>query len=59
MNYFREAYPDIIVKLRIGDSGEISHLVSEGKLELGVVGSKGGTKGLVHTELWQDVKTAQ
>ncbi len=51
---FREDYPDIIVRLRIGDSDEISHLVLEGILELGIVGSKGGFKGLVYKEIWKD-----
>jgi DNA-binding transcriptional LysR family regulator len=51
---FREKYPNIIVKLRIGDSDDISGLVSEGMLEFGIVGSKGKTKGLVHKEIWKD-----
>lgn len=37
---FREEHPDILVSLRIGDSGEVVHGVLEGKLELGVVGSQ-------------------
>jgi DNA-binding transcriptional LysR family regulator len=51
---FRESYPDITVRLRIGDSHEISIKVSDGEFELGVVGSKGKVKGLVHKELWKD-----
>jgi DNA-binding transcriptional LysR family regulator len=51
---FRDEYPDVIVRLRIGDSDEISHQVSEGTLELGVVGSKGKIKGLVYKEIWKD-----
>jgi DNA-binding transcriptional LysR family regulator len=51
---FRESNPDIIVRLRIGDSEDISRLVSEGILELGIVGSKGRTKSLVYREAWKD-----
>jgi len=51
---FRESYPDVFVRLRIGDSDEISRLVSEGTLEFGVVGSRGRTRGLVYEEIWKD-----
>lgn len=51
---FRENNPDIIVRLRIGDSDDISRLVSEGVLEIGIVGSKGRTKGLAYREVWKD-----
>ena len=51
---FRESYPDVFVRLRIGDSDEISRLVSEGTLEFGVVGSRGRAKGLVYEEIWKD-----
>jgi DNA-binding transcriptional LysR family regulator len=51
---FRKNYPDVIVRLRIGDSDEISREVSKGTLELGIVGSKGKTKGLVYNEIWED-----
>jgi len=51
---FRESYPDVIVRLRIGDSDEISRLVSEGMLEFGIVGSRGRIKGLVYEEIWKD-----
>ena len=51
---FRDKYPEVIVRLRIGDSETISRLVSDGKLELGVVGSSVRSKRLQHTELWKD-----
>jgi DNA-binding transcriptional LysR family regulator len=51
---FRDIYPDIIVKLRVGDSDAISREVSEGKLEFGIVGSSMRIKRLLYTELWRD-----
>jgi DNA-binding transcriptional LysR family regulator len=51
---FREKYPDVVVRLRIGDSGSISRMVMEGKLELGVIGSVSEAKRLLVTELWKD-----
>jgi DNA-binding transcriptional LysR family regulator len=51
---FREDYPDIIVRLRIGDSDEISQLVSKGMLEFGVVGSRVKARGLMYREIWKD-----
>ena len=51
---FRESYPDVIVRLSIGDSDEISREVSKGSFELGVVGSKGKVTGLVYEEIWKD-----
>jgi DNA-binding transcriptional LysR family regulator len=51
---FRKDYPHVIVKLRIGDSDEISRQVSEGMLEFGIVGSRGKTKGLQYKEIWKD-----
>lgn len=51
---FRESYPEIIVRLSIGDSNEISRMVAEGMFELGIVGSKARIKGLVYKELWND-----
>ncbi|MBN2319472.1 MAG: LysR family transcriptional regulator [Acidobacteria bacterium] len=54
IRHFREKYPEVIVKLRIGDSETISRLVSDGKLELGIVGSMVKNKRLLWTELWKD-----
>ena len=51
---FREKYPEVVIRLRIGDSETISHLVSDGKLELGIVGSMIKTKKLLKAELWKD-----
>jgi DNA-binding transcriptional LysR family regulator len=51
---FREEHPDVVVRLRISDSEEISRQVSEGKLELGIIGSMVKTKRLAATELWKD-----
>lgn len=51
---FHEDFPDVVVRLRIGDSDEISSQVSDGNLELGIVGSKGRSKGLIYKEIWED-----
>lgn len=51
---FRESYPEVMVRLSIGGSGEISQKVSEGAFDLGVVGFRSKIKGLVHKELWKD-----
>jgi len=51
---FREDYPDVVVRLRIGDSDEISREVSQGALEFGVVGSRGKVKDLAYKEIWKD-----
>jgi DNA-binding transcriptional LysR family regulator len=51
---FREKYPDVIVRLRIGDSLAISRQVTDGKLEFGIVGSSVKAKRLLCTELWKD-----
>jgi len=51
---FREAYPEVVVRLRIGDSETVSRLVSEGRLELGIVGAAVKQRRLLCTELWED-----
>ena len=51
---FRERYPDISVDLFVGDTDEIESRVSEGQLELGVIGSMTGYKTLEQHELWED-----
>ncbi len=51
---FRENYPDITIRLSIGDSDQISREVNKGTLELGVVGSRSTMKGLVHKEIGKD-----
>jgi DNA-binding transcriptional LysR family regulator len=51
---FREQYPEVVVRLRIGDSETISRMVADGILELGVVGSPIKSRRLQRTELWKD-----
>jgi DNA-binding transcriptional LysR family regulator len=51
---FNEKYPLVCVTLDIGDSSEIEQRVIEGKLELGIIGSKSIYPSLIHHELWQD-----
>jgi len=51
---FRERYPDISVDLFVGDTDEIESRVSEGQLELGVIGSMSAYKTMEQHELWED-----
>jgi DNA-binding transcriptional LysR family regulator len=51
---FNEKYPLVSVTLDISDTSEIEHRVIEGKLELGIIGSKSAHPSLIHHELWQD-----
>ncbi|MDD5223827.1 MAG: selenium metabolism-associated LysR family transcriptional regulator [bacterium] len=51
---FRESYPGVSVRMKIGDTQEITARILEGELELGVVGSKSKLKNLVCRELWED-----
>lgn len=51
---FNEKYPLVRLTLDIGDTSEIERRVIEGKLELGIIGSKSVHPSLLHHELWQD-----
>ena len=51
---FRKKYPRLAVKLTIADSREIENLVLEGKLEMGVIGSKSAHANLLCQKLWED-----
>jgi len=54
IGHFREKYSHVSVTLTIGNSSEIEGKVLEGKLELGIVGSKNHHKNLVRYRLWED-----
>ena len=51
---FRESYPGVSVRMKTGDTRDITAEVLEGNLELGVVGSKSRDKNLSYQELWED-----
>jgi DNA-binding transcriptional LysR family regulator len=51
---FAKKYPFLTVKLTIADSSEIENLVLEGKLEIGVIGSKSSHANLLCQKLWED-----
>lgn len=51
---FYEKYPFISVNLTISDTKEIEELVQEGKIELGVTGSRSNAKNLKYVNLWND-----
>ncbi len=51
---FRETYPFISARLTISDTSAIEKQVADGKLELGVIGSKGFQKHISYQKLWQD-----
>jgi DNA-binding transcriptional LysR family regulator len=52
---FNNRYPQLSVKLTIADSSEIENQVLDGKLEIGVIGSKSLHPNLLCHKLWQDV----
>jgi DNA-binding transcriptional LysR family regulator len=54
IGHFRKKYPKVSVILTIADSKDIEHDVSEGTLELGVVGSRATEKSITSFELWED-----
>ena len=51
---FNRKYPHLSVSLTIADSKEIEHHVLEGKLEIGVIGSKSQHANLLCQKLWED-----
>lgn len=51
---FNRRYPLISITMDIRDTSEIERRVIEGKLELGIIGSKSTHPSLVHYEIWQD-----
>jgi DNA-binding transcriptional LysR family regulator len=51
---FTEKYPAIRPILRIGDSAGIVDDILDGKVELGVVGFKGGNTQLTFEKIWDD-----
>ncbi len=54
MGGFHQKYPFVSISLAISDTKGIQNQVIEGRLDLGVVGSKSPHKDLIHHELWQD-----
>jgi DNA-binding transcriptional LysR family regulator len=55
LNDFHQKYPSISVELTVADTREIGDHVRDGRLELGVVGSKESNKYFIYHELWLDV----
>jgi DNA-binding transcriptional LysR family regulator len=51
---FCKKYPHLSVKLTIADSSKIEKQVLEGKLEIGVIGSKSRLPNLLCQQLWED-----
>jgi DNA-binding transcriptional LysR family regulator len=51
---FKAKYPDISVSLRIGDSGQVTEWVEQGRVEVGVVGARPASRMLVSRALMQD-----
>jgi DNA-binding transcriptional LysR family regulator len=51
---FKAKYPDISISLRVGSSQQVSEWVEEGRVEIGVVGARPGSRGLVARELMAD-----
>ena len=51
---FQEKYPLLSVTLSVSSTSDIEDRVLNGRLELGVVGSKRSHRNLIHHELWKD-----
>ena len=51
---FRENFPDIFIKLIIGDTMKITNMVLDGELELGIVGAKIRNNKLQFEQLFDD-----
>ncbi len=54
IGHFAKAYPHVSVRLTISNSGEVCRRISDGALELGVVGYESKHHNLEQYELWQD-----
>ena len=54
LGLFCKEYPLVSVNLSVADSASIETRVSEGDLELGIIGSKTTKKNLICQELWAD-----
>jgi DNA-binding transcriptional LysR family regulator len=51
---FKAKYPDISISLRVGSSRQVSEWVEEGRVEIGVVGARPGSRALTARELMAD-----
>jgi DNA-binding transcriptional LysR family regulator len=51
---FKRKYPDVIVSLVIGDTGNIIESILNGSLELGIVGAKAETQKIIQKKLIED-----
>ncbi len=51
---FRQRCPGVSIRLAIAGSSEIARQVTEGELELGVIGTSVGPKSLTFHKLWSD-----
>jgi DNA-binding transcriptional LysR family regulator len=51
---FKIKYPDLSISLRVGSSQQVSGWVEEGRVEIGVVGARPGSRVLIARELMAD-----
>jgi DNA-binding transcriptional LysR family regulator len=51
---FKTKYPDISISLRVGSSQQVTEWVEEGRIEIGLVGARPGSRALVARELMAD-----
>ena len=54
IGHFQKKYPLLSVTLSVSNTSDIEDRVLNGRLELGVVGSKRSHRNLIHHELWKD-----
>ena len=51
---FKTKYPEILVSLRIGDSGQVTDWVEQGRVEVAVVGARPTSRAVASRELMAD-----
>jgi len=51
---FRELHPDVLVRVRGGDTARVAELVSRGEVEVGFVGSRVDGDDLEYQPIWED-----
>ena len=51
---FKRLHPHTRITLKVSDSGEVTRMVAEGELDLGVVGARFSDQKLLFEPLWED-----
>ena len=54
ISQFNRKYPHLLVKLAVADSRKIENQVLQGKIEIGVIGSKSQHPNIISQQVWAD-----